>query len=33
MAGASIAAIPVVGLFVFLQRYFLQGVTLGALKG
>lgn len=33
MAGASIAAIPVVVLFLALQRYFLQGVTLGALKG
>lgn len=33
MAGASIAAIPVIVLFVFLQRYFLQGITLGALKG
>lgn len=33
MAGASIAAIPIIILFLFLQRYFLQGVTLGALKG
>ena len=33
MAGATIASLPVIALFVFLQRYFLQGVTLGALKG
>ena len=33
MAGATIASLPVVILFFSLQRYFLQGVTVGAIKG
>ena len=31
-AGALIAAIPTVFVFVFLQRYFIQGLTLGSGK-
>jgi multiple sugar transport system permease protein len=33
MAGATWAAVPMFIIFFALQRYFLQGVTLGALKG
>lgn len=33
MAGAVLAAIPVVIIFFAFQRYFLRGVTVGALKG
>ncbi|HEX7003855.1 MAG TPA: carbohydrate ABC transporter permease [Trueperaceae bacterium] len=33
MAGAVLAAIPVVLVFFAFQRYFLRGVTVGALKG
>jgi multiple sugar transport system permease protein len=33
MAGAAWAAIPTFIIFMFLQRYFLKGITLGALKG
>lgn len=32
MAGAALAAVPMIVLFLALQRYFLQGLTLGALK-
>lgn len=33
MAGAVLAAIPVVLVFLAFQRYFLRGVTVGAVKG
>lgn len=33
MAGASISAIPVIIIFLLFQRYFLRGLTVGALKG
>ncbi len=33
MAGATIAALPMFVLFFSLQKYFLQGVTVGAVKG
>ena len=33
MAGATYAAIPMVIVFLSFQRYFLEGVTVGALKG
>ncbi len=33
MAGASISAIPVIIIFLLFQRYFMQGLTIGALKG
>jgi multiple sugar transport system permease protein len=33
MAGASIATIPVIITFLFLQRYIIQGVALSGLKG
>lgn len=33
MAGATIAALPMVLIFLSLQRYFLEGLTVGALKG
>ena len=32
-AGAILAAIPVVALFLFLQRYIVSGLTGGAVKG
>lgn len=33
MAGAVIAAVPMIIVFLFFQRYFLRGITVGALKG
>ena len=33
MAGATISALPMFILFFSLQRYFLEGVTVGAVKG
>ena len=33
MAGAFLSAVPVVLLFAALQRYFVQGITVGALRG
>ncbi|OMF77144.1 carbohydrate ABC transporter permease [Paenibacillus glucanolyticus] len=33
MAGATVAALPMMILFFSLQRYFLQGITIGAVKG
>ncbi|MEC0248706.1 carbohydrate ABC transporter permease [Paenibacillus chitinolyticus] len=33
MAGAAISALPMFVLFFSLQRYFLEGVTVGAVKG
>jgi len=33
MAGATIAAIPMIIVFIFFQRYFLRGITIGAIKG
>ena len=33
MAASIVAAVPVTIIFVFLQRYFIQGLTAGAVKG
>lgn len=33
MAGASVSAIPVIVLFIVFQRYFVRGLTIGAIKG
>jgi multiple sugar transport system permease protein len=33
MAGAAIAAIPMIIVFLLFQRYFLKGITVGAIKG
>ena len=33
MAASVVAAIPVTIIFVFLQRYFIQGLTADAIKG
>ncbi|WP_223067094.1 carbohydrate ABC transporter permease [Paenibacillus caui] len=33
MAGATVGALPMMILFFSLQRYFLQGITIGAVKG
>ena len=33
MAGATYAAIPMIIIFLMFQRYFLKGITVGALKG
>jgi arabinogalactan oligomer/maltooligosaccharide transport system permease protein len=32
-AGALLAAIPIVALYLFLQRYIVSGLTAGAVKG
>ena len=32
-AGCVIVAIPIVTLFMFLQKYYVEGVTAGAVKG
>ncbi len=33
MAGSCIAAVPMILVFIFFQRYFLRGITIGAVKG
>ena len=33
MAGAALAAIPIVTVFLIFQKYFTQGITMGAVKG
>ncbi len=33
MAGASLSAVPVIVLFLCLQRYFVKGISIGAVKG
>ncbi|WP_324715537.1 carbohydrate ABC transporter permease [Carboxydochorda subterranea] len=33
MAGAALAAVPMIALFLSLQRYFIKGLTLGGVKG
>ena len=33
MAGAALAAIPIIIVFLIFQKYFTQGITLGAVKG
>ena len=33
MAGTAVAVIPMLIVFIFLQRYFIQGIALTGLKG
>lgn len=33
MAGAALAAIPILTVFLMFQKYFTQGITMGAVKG
>lgn len=33
MAGATLAAVPIVAVFLMFQNYFTQGITMGAVKG
>lgn len=33
LAGAALAAIPIVAIFIIFQKYFTQGITMGAVKG
>ena len=33
MAGAAMAAVPIVAVFLMFQNYFTQGITMGAVKG
>lgn len=33
MAGAALAAIPIITIFLLFQKYFTQGITMGAIKG
>lgn len=33
MAGAALAAVPIVAVFLIFQKYFTQGITMGAVKG
>lgn len=33
MAGAALAAVPIVAIFLLFQKYFTQGITMGAVKG
>ena len=33
MAGAAVAAVPILAVFIMFQRYFTQGITMGAVKG
>jgi ABC-type glycerol-3-phosphate transport system permease component len=32
MAGGALSVLPMLILFIFLQRYFMSGLTLGAVK-
>jgi multiple sugar transport system permease protein len=32
VAGALLAAVPTIVVFIFLQRYFIEGLTLGSTK-
>ena len=33
MAGATLAAVPIVAVFIAFQKYFTQGISMGAVKG
>ena len=33
MAGAALAAVPIIAVFLLFQKYFTQGITMGAVKG
>ncbi len=33
MAGASFGAMPMIAIFAFFQKYFVKGITMGAVKG
>lgn len=33
MAGAALAAVPIIAVFLAFQKYFTQGITMGAVKG
>ena len=33
MAGAALAAVPIIIIFIMFQKYFTQGITMGAVKG
>ena len=33
MAGAALAAVPIILVFLAFQKYFTQGITMGAVKG
>lgn len=33
MAGAALASVPIIIVFLLFQRYFTQGITMGAVKG
>ncbi len=33
MAGAALASVPIIIVFLIFQKYFTQGITMGAVKG
>jgi multiple sugar transport system permease protein len=33
MAGAALASVPIILVFIAFQKYFTQGITMGAVKG
>ncbi len=33
MSGAAFGAVPMIAIFLFFQKYFISGITMGALKG
>ena len=33
MAGAALAAVPIIVVFLMFQKYFTKGITMGAVKG
>jgi ABC-type glycerol-3-phosphate transport system permease component len=33
MAGSVVTVLPVMLAFLFLQRYYIQGITMGSVKG
>jgi multiple sugar transport system permease protein len=33
MCGATVSVVPVIAVFLFAQRYFIQGITMTGMKG
>ena len=33
MAGATLASVPIIAVFLAFQKYFTRGITMGAVKG
>jgi len=33
MSGAAVSAVPMIAIFLFFQKYFVTGLTVGSVKG